>query len=110
MPHGLRQDRLREQRNVFLLFLGAVFISLMTALPIVTASIPTSRVVVPAQFRYATFEDLDRNHDGFVDGAEAAALPGLAGVLERADRNGDGRLDKVEFAKALAMMEGGTRL
>jgi Ca2+-binding EF-hand superfamily protein len=51
-----------------------------------------------------TFERLDRNHDGYVDRAEALALPELDVVFNEADRRSDGRLDKVEFARALGMI------
>jgi hypothetical protein len=102
--------RLRQERTVFLLYLGAVFVSLMSALPIVTASLgaqhfalaqPASQPMAPGEL---TFEQLDRNRDGYVDRTEAEAQPGLNGVFDRADRHPDGRLDKVEFAKALSMI------
>ena len=102
--------RLRQERTVFLLYLGAVFISLMSALPIVTASLSAQRFAVaqpslqPAAPREFTFEQLDRNRDGFVDRAEAEAQPGLSAVFDRADRHPDGLLDKVEFGKALSMI------
>jgi len=99
--------RLRQERTVFLLFLGAVFVSLMSALPILTARLPTVRYAQaqPSVSAPVTFEQLDRNRDGYVDRAEAAALPGLESVFGRADRRPDGRLDKVEYAQALALMD-----
>ena len=97
--------RLRQERTVFLLYLGAVFVSLMSALPIVTASLSTQRyVVAQAAPRELTFEQLDRNRDGYVDRNEAQAQPGLIFVFDRADRHPDGRLDKVEYAKALSLI------
>jgi hypothetical protein len=99
-------QRLRQERNVFMLFLGAVFVSLMSALPIVTASIPHARYAVEQRAGQMTFEQLDRNHDGYVDRAEALAQPGLDAVFNAADRRPDGRLDKVEYAKALSMIDG----
>jgi len=97
--------RLRQERNVFLLFLGAVFVSLMSALPVVTASLGTPRYsAVPAAPQQLTFEQLDRNRDGYVDRKEAEDQPGLSSVFDRADRHPDGRLDKVEYGKALSMI------
>ena len=99
-------SRLRAQRNTFLLFLGAVYVSLMAALPIVTAALPTARYARLAEASaQPTFEQLDLNHDGYVDRTEAAALPGLNAVLEAADRHARGRLDKVDYAKALALRD-----
>jgi hypothetical protein len=98
--------RLRQERTVFLLYLGAVFVSLMSALPIVTASLSTQRYAVaqPQAPRELTFEQLDRNRDGYVDRTEAEAQPGLSEVFDRADRHPDGRLDKVEYGKALSLI------
>ncbi|MBV9191217.1 MAG: hypothetical protein JOZ85_12080 [Betaproteobacteria bacterium] len=98
--------RLRQERTVFLLYLGAVFVSLMSALPIVTASLSAQRFAVaqPQTPRELTFEQLDRNRDGFVDRTEAEAQPGLSAVFDRADRHPDGLLDKVEYGKALSMI------
>jgi len=103
--------RLRQERTVFLLYLGAVFVSLMSALPIVTASLSAQRYMVVAQpaslqpmARELTFEQLDRNRDGYVDRTEAEAQPGLSAVFDLADRHPDGRLDKVEYGKALSMI------
>jgi hypothetical protein len=104
-------QRLRQERASFLLYLCTVFVALMTALPIVTASLSGVRYVrMPAvQSQSApsqpTFEQLDLNRDGYVDRREAAALPGLEAVFNDADRRPDGRLDKVEYAKALALMD-----
>ena len=101
--------RLRQERTLFLLYLGAVFVSLMAALPIVTASLgtpryATARHAVQPVARELTFEQVDRNRDGYVDRNEAEAQPGLNAVFERADRHPDGRLDKVEYAKALSLI------
>lgn len=47
-----------------------------------------------------TFEELDRNHDGYIDSAEPAALPGLIGTFDTADRDKDDRLNRAEFDRA----------
>jgi Ca2+-binding EF-hand superfamily protein len=100
--------RLREQRTQFLLFLGALYLSLMAALPLMSASMSQMRSAAQARYAAAepTFEELDRNHDGYVDRREAEWLPGLAAIFAAADRRADGRLDKVEYAKALALLGG----
>lgn len=98
--------RLRQQRSTFLLFMGAVYVSLMAALPVVTTNLAAARYAMNApNGGQPTFEQLDRNHDGYVDRREAAALAGLDAVFDDADRRADDRLDKVEYAKALAMID-----
>jgi hypothetical protein len=97
---------LRKERNAFLLFLAALFISLMTTLPAVTAA--TARAIA-ARPQPPSFEQLDRNRDGYVDRREGAQVPGLDAVFERADRREDGKLDKVEYAKALSLIDGRRR-
>jgi len=99
--------RLRHERTNFLLLISAVYMALMCALPIVTATLSVQRTRMAQQAPLPlppTFERLDRNHDGYVDRAEALALPELDVVFNEADRRSDGRLDKVEFARALGMI------
>ena len=108
-------QQLRQQRNVFLLFLGACFVALMAALPIVTAQTQKSlKPQAPAPSAAAgssaiadnpSFEQVDRNKDGFVDKSEAGVVPGLSANFERADRSKDGRLDPAEFAKGLEILQ-----
>jgi hypothetical protein len=86
------------------MYVCAVYAAILTAAPLVHAVSQPSMVALQAAF--PTFEQLDRNRDGFVAGIEAAALPGLAAILERADANRDARLDKVEYARALAILDG----
>ncbi|MFN2644909.1 MAG: hypothetical protein ABR570_07960 [Burkholderiales bacterium] len=98
--------RLRQERTTFLLFLGALYVSLMAALPIATASLSQSRYASDTRAAtQPTFEALDRNGDGYVDRHEAERLPGLEAIFDAADHRADGRLDKVEYAKALAMLD-----
>lgn len=103
---------LRPQRNVFLLFLGVIFVGLMSALPLVVAQNqpPAQDKPAPqAEPQYAldhpTFEQADRNKDGYLDKSESGVIPGLSANFERADRNRDGKLDKAEFQKGLQILQ-----
>jgi hypothetical protein len=112
-------QHLRHGRNIFLLFLGASFVALMAALPLVTAQTqsqtekkePASQPAAPVastpapSAEYPSFEQADRNKDGFVDKSEAGVVPGLSANFERADRSKDGKLDKAEFAKGLEILQ-----
>ena len=44
-----------------------------------------------------TFESLDTNKDGRISMPEASVDPALVENFSKADRNGDGYLDKAEF-------------
>ncbi|HDP89589.1 MAG TPA: hypothetical protein ENN42_06485 [Thioalkalivibrio sp.] len=44
-----------------------------------------------------TFEELDRNADGYISAEEAAARPDLAKKWDKADTDGDGRLTIGEY-------------
>ena len=119
----MKQARRRE-RSVFLLFLGAIFVALMAALPIVTAQRSThdgtrtqtdgtkTQEIPPPQSAaaggsalYPGFEEADRNRDGFVDKSEAGVVAGLSANFERADRSRDGKLDPEEYAKGLEILQ-----
>jgi hypothetical protein len=117
----MSQHHLRQQRNVFLLFLGACFVALMCALPIVTAQTQQQmqqRNEVQARSGQSAaggatasnpdqpgFGIADHNKDGFVDKSEARVVPGLSANFERADRNRDGKLDAGEFEKGLQILQ-----
>lgn len=113
----MSQHHLRQQRNVFLLFLGACFVALMCALPIVTAQtqqqMQKKQLAGQSAAGGATasnpdqpgFETADHNKDGFVDKSEARVVPGLSANFERADRNRDGKLDAGEFEKGLQILQ-----
>jgi hypothetical protein len=108
----------RQERNVFLLFLGASLVAVMAALPIVVAQthqtkVPTEVPTEPVKPSAAagasqnddpSFARIDRNKDGFVDKSEAGVVPGMSANFERADRNRDGKLDEAEFAKGLQIL------
>lgn len=72
---------------------------LLHSLSSANASAGASRRPLP------TFEQADRNRDGYVSRFESRAVRGLSEGFERADRNGDGRIDKVEYARALADLD-----
>ncbi|HEX7219267.1 MAG TPA: EF-hand domain-containing protein [Burkholderiales bacterium] len=108
--------RLRQQRSVFLLFLGACFVALIAALPIVTAQVHKDDAQTqsaaggasqpaPAPEHANDFDKADRNKDGFLDKSECGMVPGLSANFERADRNGDGKLDRDEFAQGLQILQ-----
>ena len=112
-------QHLRQQRNVFLLFLGACFVALVAALPIVTAQTqkalkqapaPSAAAggtapAAPANPDHPSFQQADRTKDGFVDKSEAGVVPGLSANFERADRNKDGKLDQAEYGKGLEILQ-----
>lgn len=105
---------------MFLAFLGATFVALMSGLPIVFAQAQEQKppaaqgATAPASStpaapapgsEHPSFEQADRNKDGFVDKSESGVVPGLSANFERADRNKDGKLDKAEFEKGLDILQ-----
>lgn len=109
-------QRLRRQRIAFLAYLGACFVALVAALPIVTAqtqqqqSKQEAKKAPPSAAAGGTaeqpgFEQVDRNKDGYVDKSEAGVVPGLSANFERADRSRDGKLDPDEFARGLQILQ-----
>ena len=91
-----RKSRIRHQRNVFFALLGLALVALLLPLPYMSvkaASNTTSANAAPV------FDLVDRNHDGYIDRREAAAVTGLAAGFDRMDRDGDGRLNRVEYAR-----------
>ncbi|MGE5638951.1 MAG: hypothetical protein ACM30H_02575 [Clostridia bacterium] len=59
----------------------------------------------PAAQGVRSFDDCDRNGDGWLDKSEAGGVPGLSANFERADVDGDGRLSRQEFEKALPLLQ-----
>lgn len=102
--------RPRQGRTLFLAYLCCAYVLILAAAPLVSGLEPSwtgSSSAGGGAPRVRTFEELDRDKSGFIEISESAALPGLAAAFERADRNRDGRLDKVEFARALAFIDMG---
>jgi hypothetical protein len=98
--------KLRRDRNAFLLLLAVMPLALLMALPITTQTAENGFAGIgrTAPARAPLFEQVDRNRNGFIELPEAAVLPGLGAQFEHVDANQDGRLSKVEYAKALSLM------
>jgi hypothetical protein len=90
----------REGRSLFLGFLFSAWVLILLAGPLALALEPAA---AGASVAGPAFARVDRNGDGFISPREAAAVPGLDRVLRRADLNLDGRLDQVEYARALGL-------
>jgi hypothetical protein len=58
----------------------------------------------PAAEAVHSFDDCDRNGDGWLDKSEAGGVPGLSANFERADADGDGRLSRQEFDRAMPLL------
>lgn len=104
MRYSPRQQRLREQRGAYFLFVGAALVYLIAGLPVVASSLASSAKHT-AQSALPSFAQLDVNHDGYVDSSETAGLPAYAATFSRADVTGDGRLNPAEFAAARSRLE-----
>jgi hypothetical protein len=48
----------------------------------------------------STFAELDKDKDGYISKAEAAADPALAGDFDKFDLNNDGKLNRAEYLAA----------
>lgn len=66
---------------------------------VVVTITPLQAQMMNEQRRESLFRSLDANGDGAISAAEAAANPELVSSFARLDRNGDGRLDRQEFAR-----------
>lgn len=47
-----------------------------------------------------SFDQLDKNHDGYIDKSEAAAWPALSGAFDKYDKSKTGKLDRAAFDQA----------
>jgi hypothetical protein len=105
--------RQRNGRTLFLMFICSSYVAVIASVPLLNAlsrgsaqsSMSASAGASMAAPSARTFEQIDRDKDGFIDSIEAQALGGLTAVLDGADANQDGKLDKVEFARALGFMD-----
>ena len=105
-PSLATNTRLQRARSAFALLIGASLVLLLAGIPLARQVAERQQAAAGSTAPTRSFEQLDRNGDGWLDLAEALKLPGLSVVFERADANGDSRLSKVEYAQALAMLEG----
>jgi hypothetical protein len=80
-------------RAAFVLYFAMLCAALLAALPLATLSAAARLPAAPV------FDLVDRNKDGFIDRRESESVPGLAERFEKMDRDGDGKLDRVEFAR-----------
>ncbi|UBB26999.1 hypothetical protein LAG73_07970 [Pseudoxanthomonas japonensis] len=68
------------------------------------AQAPAAKKTGAANSGNASFESLDKNRDGFVSKAELPERHPLLAHFGMSDKNGDGKLDRKEFADAMAML------
>lgn len=68
------------------------------------AQAPAAKKTGAANSGNASFESLDKNRDGFVSKAELPERHPLLPHFGMGDKNGDGKLDRKEFADAMAML------
>jgi hypothetical protein len=99
----VNKPRQHQGRALFLTYICGSYAAVLMAAPLLgslgSASAGASRRPLP------TFEQADRNRDGYVSRFESRAVRGLSESFERSDSNGDGKIDKVEYAKALAVLD-----
>lgn len=54
------------------------------------------------------FNNLDKNHDGYLSRSEAAGNPTLAKKFKQADRNNDGKLSRSEYLMTMTAQDAST--
>jgi len=108
--------RRRRGRTAFALYLCALSFAIFLAAPLVGALEPAAKaqqaratssasVGSSAVTGLRSFDECDRNRDGFLDKSESASVPGLSANFERVDLNKDGKLDREEFQKAVHLLQ-----
>src|SRR4051812_38273433 len=106
----------RPGRTAFAVYLCAAYMAIFLAVPLVSALEPAAKAQQArgpsastgssaVSERRHSFDECDRNRDGWLDKSEAASVPGLSANFERVDLNKDGRLDRGEFEKALSLLD-----
>jgi hypothetical protein len=96
-----RQNRLGRQ--LFLAYLCCAWVAILMAAPLVSALEPAS---AGASRPLEPFGEADANGDGVVSAAEAARISGLSAYFALADANGDEKLDRLEYRRAIVLRSG----
>ncbi|HYD56382.1 MAG TPA: hypothetical protein VEB41_05700 [Burkholderiales bacterium] len=90
-------------RQLFLGYVCAVWVVVLMAAPLTFALEPAAS---GATAQRDAFRAADSDADGYVTPAEAARIPGLSWAYARADANGDEKLDRAEYRRAILLREG----
>ena len=90
-------------RQLFLAYLCCAWVAILMAAPLVSALEPAS---AGAGRPVDLFREADADTDGLVSAVEAARVSGLSAFFAQADRNGDEKLDRAEFRRAVALRGG----
>jgi len=53
-----------------------------------------------------TLDALDKDHDGFISSTEAGSSKDIASVFTEADADKNGKLDRMEYANAIKLIQG----
>ncbi len=53
-----------------------------------------------------TLDVLDKDHDGFISSTEATGSKDIASVFTQADADKNGKLDRMEYAQAVKLIQG----
>jgi len=69
----------------------------MKAIPFVIVTLFSVASVWAAEPPPLTFEELDKNNDGYISQKEATARKDMSDKGKSADKNADGRLDSAEY-------------
>jgi ABC-type transporter MlaC component len=86
---------MRLRQGILLTVASLVFASAAIA----QTKSPTAQNTAATTAKAATFKDLDKNSDGYINKTEAASSTGLVAMFPDLDANKDGKLSSQEYAK-----------